>query len=365
MVETDRQWMERALFLAARGQGRTTPNPMVGAVVVSREGLMVGQGWHERAGAAHAEVVALDEARGRAEGATLYVSLEPCCHIGRTGPCTERILAAGIARVVAAATDPDPRVRGRGIATLRGQGIDVDVGLCGEAAARLNHGFNTVKTERRPMVVLKVATSLDARVTARRGERCQISSRAAHRRAHVLRATVDAIAVGSETMCIDDPLLTARECHRIRPLVRVIFDRRLRTSPRARVFSTLAEGPVLVVTAPGSRPDSQPADSPQAQALSAAGAVILPAATLADAAHALLQWDVSTVLVEGGPVLHAAFIEARLVDRLHVIVSPHCLGEDGVPWVGIDQLATEMLTFRTAQTCGADTWIEADVHRHH
>ncbi|MBA3271095.1 MAG: bifunctional diaminohydroxyphosphoribosylaminopyrimidine deaminase/5-amino-6-(5-phosphoribosylamino)uracil reductase RibD, partial [Acidobacteria bacterium] len=218
----DQQMMARALFHAARGQGRTTPNPMVGAVVVSPEGVIVGQGWHERAGDAHAEAGAIDEAGDRARGATMYVTLEPCCHVGRTGPCTARIIEARIARVVAAMTDPDPRVCGQGFAHLRAAGIAVDEGIGERDAARLNQAFTLVKTQCRPLVVLKAATSLDARVAARAGERTSISSMQANRRTHLLRASVDAIAVGSATLLIDDPLLTARECRRVRPLVRVV-----------------------------------------------------------------------------------------------------------------------------------------------
>src|SRR3954452_12807866 len=230
----DLRWMHRALEHARRGLGRTTPNPVVGACVVSRESVVVGQGAHERAGEPHAEVHALDEAGDAARGATLYCTLEPCVHLGRTGPCTDRIVAAGIRRVVAAMQDPFPQVRGRGFAALRAHGIDVDVGLCADEAARLNQPFLTTVREGRPFVIAKAATSLDGHIAAAPGCRTPLTSMAALRHAQYQRAAVDAIAVGSETVLVDDPLLTAREVFRERPLVRVVFDRRLRISPEAR-----------------------------------------------------------------------------------------------------------------------------------
>lgn len=351
--------MRRALFHAARGQGRTTPNPMVGAVIVSAEGVLVGQGWHERAGEPHAEVHALAAAGAGARGATLYVTLEPCCHIGRTGPCTQRIIDAGVARVVAAMQDPNPRVRGEGLAVLRGRGIAVEAGVCEQEAARLNAAFISVQTRGRPLVIAKAATSLDARIAAGAGQRTAISSPAAHRRTHLLRAGVDAIAVGSETVLVDDPLLTARACSRVRPLVRVVFDRRLRTPPGAALFSTRAEGPVIILTARRAG-----AAAGRAAALEAAGAVVLEADSLASALKALLHWDVSTLLVEGGPMLQAAMAAEGLIDRVHMVVAPHTLGGSAVRWLGTETLALSFASPVAAEPRGTDIWIEADVHRH-
>src|SRR6188768_244576 len=244
----DLRWMRRALEHARRGLGRTTPNPVVGACVVSGDGVVLGQGAHERAGEPHAEVHALDEAGDAARGATLYCTLEPCVHLGRTGPCTDRIIAAGIQRVVAAMEDPFPQVRGRGFAALRARGIDVEVGLCADEAARLNQPFLTTVREGRPFVIAKAATSLDGHIAAGPGCRTPLTSAAALRHAQYQRACVDAIAVGSETILVDDPLLTVREVFRERPLVRVVFDRRLRVSPEARLLSTLRNGPVIILT---------------------------------------------------------------------------------------------------------------------
>jgi diaminohydroxyphosphoribosylaminopyrimidine deaminase / 5-amino-6-(5-phosphoribosylamino)uracil reductase len=350
--------MQRALFHAARGAGRTTPNPMVGAVVSSPDGVVLGHGWHERAGEAHAEVNALDEAGAAARGATLYVTLEPCCHVGRTGPCTRRVIDAGIRRVVAATHDPDRRVAGRGFAELRASGIEVEVGLCEAAALRLNAAFITTKTQGRPLVAIKAAASLDARVAARAGQRTAITAGPANRRSHALRAAVDAIAVGSETLLIDDPLLTAREHHRIRPLVRVVFDRRLRTPPGARLFSTLDAGPVIIMGASAASPD-------RARALEAVGAVVVDAGSLAGGVRRLLDWDVSTLLVEGGPVLHEALWSAALVDRVHLVVAPHILGPDGTRWLDTTVLPWTSLSVVAVEPRGPDIWIEADVHRDH
>ena len=354
---TDEQMMRRALFHAARGLGRTTPNPMVGAVVVSSDGVVVGHGYHERAGGPHAEVHALDAAGERARGGTLYVTLEPCSHTGRTGPCTRRVIAAGIARVVAAMGDPDARVNGRGFAELRAHRIEVQQGLCEDAAARLNQAFVTTKLRQRPLVILKAATSLDAMVAARPGERTQLTSREANQKTQRLRASVDAIAVGSETVLVDDPLLTVRDVHRARPLVRVIFDRRLRTPPNARLFSTLSHGPVIVVT------DKAVPDNRQA-ALEAAGATLVAAASLEDGLRALLEWQVSSLLVEGGPQLQSALIAAGVVDRLHLIVAPRFIGSAGVPWLDPSSLCTSQFSPLAIEPRGPDTWMEADVYGH-
>jgi diaminohydroxyphosphoribosylaminopyrimidine deaminase/5-amino-6-(5-phosphoribosylamino)uracil reductase len=355
----DLAMMRRALFHAARGAGRTTPNPMVGSVVVSPDRVIVGQGWHARAGEAHAEVHALNEAGERARGGTLYVTLEPCCHVGRTGPCTDRIIRSGVARVVAAMEDPDPRVRGQGFAALAASGVAVDRGLEEATAARLNQPFVTVRTAGRPFVMVKAATSLDACVAAGVGVRTPITSREANRRTHVLRASVDAIAIGSETALVDDPLLTVRECVRVRPLVRVVFDRRLRMSPAARLLSTLDDGPVIIVTGPE---DAVPRD--RLQSLRAAGATIAHADSLLDGLRALVRWDVSSVLVEGGPALHRALLEQKLVDRLHLVIAPHVIGPAGIKWIDWAAWPASSLMPVTVEPRGPDTWIEADVQRH-
>ena len=358
---TDADFMRRALFHAGRSEGVTTPNPMVGAIIVSPDGVVVGQGRHPRAGEPHAEVFAIEDAGDRARGATMYVNLEPCCHTGRTGPCTERIIAAGIKRVVAAMQDPNPQVSGRGLAELRAHGIDVEVGLLADEALRLNRGFSLTQTAGRPMVIAKAATSLDSRIAAAPGVRTQLTSAEANRRTQRLRASVDAVAVGSGTLLADDPILTVRDCYRPRPLARVIFDRRLRTPASARVFTTLNAGPVIIVTtaaAPSRYPE-------RAQALTAAGATLIEGSgDLRRDLGLLVPFEISTLLLEGGAVMHAAAWQARVIDRVHVIVAPTSLGEGGVKlFNGIDVPMSDLSPVRV-EMLGPDAWMEADVHGH-
>jgi diaminohydroxyphosphoribosylaminopyrimidine deaminase / 5-amino-6-(5-phosphoribosylamino)uracil reductase len=355
--------MRRALAHARRGIGRTTPNPVVGACVISSDGIVLGQGAHERAGEPHAEVHALDEAGDAANGATLYCTLEPCVHLGRTGPCTDRIIAAGIRRVVAAMEDPFPQVSGRGFAALRQRGIQVDVGVCADEAARLNQPFLTTIRKGRPFVVLKAATSLDGRIAAAPGQRTAITSRAALRHAQYQRAAVDAIAVGSETLLVDDPLLTTREVFRERPLIRVIFDRRLRVSPAARVLTTLGHGPVIILTSPSSM-QQQPT---RVDALEQAGATVIgiPTDDVAASMKELAGRDVQSLLVEGGGELHAAFWDRGVVDYVQMYVSAACLGDGGVPMMAGREFTTAVLVDRRVEWLGPDVLIEGYVHGPH
>lgn len=358
---TDADHMRRALFHASRSEGVTTPNPMVGAVVVTRDGIVAGYGRHPRAGEPHAEVFALQDAGDRARGATMFVTLEPCCHVGRTGPCTRRIIEAGIRRVVAAMRDPNPLVSGKGFDELRAAGIEVEVGLLEADATRLNRAFTIVQTQGRPMVIAKVATSRDSKIASAPGRRTALTSGKANRRAQRLRASVDAIGVGSETVIADDPILTVRDVYRLRPFTRVVFDRRLRVSPEARLFSTLDSGPVIIMTtaaAAGSQPE-------KVNALKRAGATLVESSgTLADDLRALVRFDISTLLLEGGAALHAAAWRAGLIDRVHLIVTPQMLGEGGVPsFEGIAIPASELIPIKIDQL-GPDQWMEADVHGH-
>jgi diaminohydroxyphosphoribosylaminopyrimidine deaminase/5-amino-6-(5-phosphoribosylamino)uracil reductase len=358
---SDADHMRRALFHARRGEGVTTPNPMVGAVVVTPDGVVAGYGRHPRAGAPHAEVFALEDAGARARDATLYVTLEPCCHVGRTGPCTRRIIAAGIRRVVAAMRDPNPLVSGKGFDELRAAGITVEVGLLEAEAARLNRAFTIVQTAGRPMVVAKVATSADAKIAAAPGVRTALTSREANRRTQRVRASVDAIGVGSATVIADDPILTVRDCYRLRELARVVFDRRLRISPQARLFSTLDAGPVIIMTTAA----AVAGQSERVEALTRAGATLVEGSgTLPEDLRALVRFDISTLLLEGGAALHAAAWRAGLIDRVHVIVTPQMMGEGGVQsFEGIVIPMTELVPIKVEQL-GPDRWMEADVHGH-
>jgi diaminohydroxyphosphoribosylaminopyrimidine deaminase / 5-amino-6-(5-phosphoribosylamino)uracil reductase len=358
-VVTDVELMRRALFHAARAAGATAPNPMVGAVVVSRAGVIVGQGRHPKAGEAHAEVFALDEAGEQARGGTLFVTLEPCCHYGRTAPCTTRVIASGVTRVVIAMQDPNPLVNGQGIAELRAAGMQVEVGLLEDQARRLNRGFVTVQTRGRPEVIVKAASSADGFIAARPGAPTAITAAPANRRVQRLRAAVDAIAVGSGTLIADDPVLTVRDSARNRPLVRAVFDRRLRTSPSARLLSTLAAGPVIILTS--ARTLAEQAD--RARALQDAGATLVGGGDdIQEAIRALLGFDVTSVLVEGGAVIHRALFDAGLVDTVHLIVSSHRLGPGGVPVFGTGVVGVPGVEPSRVIDVGPDRWMEFDVH---
>ena len=352
--------MDEALRLAARGRGATSPNPMVGAVV-ARGDQVVGRGFHAGAGGPHAEVVALVEAGEAARGATLYCTLEPCCHTGRTGPCVERIVDAGVTEVVVGVEDPDARVNGAGIRYLRDRGITVTLGVRRQEAARLNEAFFTVQRRGRPFVTLKAAVSLDGRIAAAPGQRTRITGETALRHAQARRAEVDAIAVGSETVLVDDPRLTARGVERRRPLVRVLFDTRLRTPPSARVLGTRGEGPIVVMTTVA----AVAAWPARATALERAGAVIeaLPARDPAVALSRLLAYEVSDVLLEGGAEVHRAAWTAGVVDRVRLYVAPSPLGRAGVPWMPDGRFSFAALVSHRVQIVGQDILLEADVQR--
>jgi diaminohydroxyphosphoribosylaminopyrimidine deaminase/5-amino-6-(5-phosphoribosylamino)uracil reductase len=358
-VLDDAAYMERALALAGRARGRTTPNPPVGAVVVTPEGVVAGAGFHERAGEPHAEVHALREAGDAARGATLYCTLEPCSHFGRTPPCVDAILAAGVRRVVAAVEDPNVLVSGGGVGRLRQAGVHVDLGVGERAARRLTRPFFSAIRRSRPYVIAKAVTSLDGRVAAARGVATRLSSPAADRRTHLLRAEVDAVAVGSETILVDDPRLTARGVYRERPIARVIMDRRLRTPPSARVFATLDAGPVIVLT----NADAHAARGGAARALEAAGASVLaPAGGLAEALRLLVPMGIHSLLVEGGPTVQAALWRERAVDAARLVVAARVLGAAGVPWVSHREMPWATWRPVSVEPCGDDVIIEADVY---
>ena len=356
----DDAYMDRALELARRGRGRTSPNPMVGAIVVSEGGVIVGTGYHQRAGEAHAEVVALDAAGETACRGTLYCTLEPCAHQGRTAPCAERIVAAGVRRVVVAVVDPNPRVNGRGVAYLRNHGICVDVGVGQTAAARLNEEFLTWVTNGRPFVTMKIAVSRDGKIAARPGVRTTLTSDPANEAIQQARAEVDALAVGSTTLLVDDPRLTARGKTRVRPLTRVVFDRRLRTPVTARLLETLSVGPVVLMTTRGAmarKPDL-------AATLRAKGArlEVLPDddSDLGASLKRLGELEVVSVIIEGGVAIHRAAWDAGLVDRVQRFVAPVELGSEGVPWLN---LSLANLRDTRVQHYGPDVLTEAYVRR--
>jgi diaminohydroxyphosphoribosylaminopyrimidine deaminase/5-amino-6-(5-phosphoribosylamino)uracil reductase len=356
---TPSDYMARALFHAARGRGRTSPNPVVGAVVVSNDGIVVGHGHHERAGTPHAEVHALEMAGARARGGTLYCTLEPCSHVGRTGPCVVRIAEAGIARVVAAVEDPDPRVSGRGFAFLEEHGISVEVGLEGAAATSLNQPFFTLMRERRPFVVLKAAVSLDGYIAEAPGRRTRLTSEPANQHAQRVRAEIDAIGVGVGTILADDPLLTARGAYRARPLTRIIFDRELRTPPEARVLSTRAAGPVIIVTTARAA-----ARAGLCNRLEQRGAEIEVAAdgTLRAALERLGARQIGSLLLEGGAAVHQAAWDEEVVDFVRLYVTPHVLGPEGLRFLNGRPFSSATLFERRVEPLGSDVLIEGYVH---
>lgn len=356
----DESYMVQALALAELGRGQTSPNPMVGAVVVSAEGVVVGTGYHRRAGEAHAEVVALDAASNSAKEGTLYCTLEPCGHQGRTGPCTERIIEAGIRRVVVATVDPNCRVRRGGIDYLRERGVHVVVGVGRSAAARLNVAFSTWITQNRPFVTMKVATSRDGKISARPGERTRLTCDMANEVIHQMRSEVDAIGVGSTTVLVDDPLLTVRGVDRHRPLTRVVFDRRLRTPLTARIVGTLCQGPVVILTTDGAvsgQPDL-------ADRFREAGVrlELMPDddTTISSELRLLGSLDITSLVLEGGVTIHRAAWEAGLVDHVQQFVAPVDLGSEGVPWV---DLRWSDLYDRVVRQYGPDTLTEGYVQR--
>ena len=313
----DGAWMRRALALAERGWGQTAPNPMVGAVVV-RDGIVVGEGWHAHFGGPHAEIEALRAAGERARGATLYVSLEPCNHFGKTPPCTDAILAAGVHRVVAACADPSPIARG-GAARLREAGVEVTLGVEEAAARELNAAFFHTLSSDRPFVQLKLALSLDGALADHSRQPGWLTGELARREVHRMRAGSDAVAVGIGTALADDPELTVRHAPppRVAP-TRIVFDTSARLPRTSRLAQTASQLPVIVVCwAP------EPA---HAAALEHTGVTLLHAATSRDALVALRERGVRSLLVEGGAALASAFLQEALVDRLVIFRAPLVLG---------------------------------------
>jgi len=323
--------MRAALALARRGLGNAWPNPAVGCVLV-KDGRVIGRGWTQPGGRPHAETEALRRAGEAARAATAYVTLEPCSHHGRTPPCCEALAGAGIARVVMAMRDPDPRVNGRGLAMLRGAGIVVEEGLLEAEARALNAGFFRRIQAGMPVVTLKLASTLDGRIATATGESRWITGEAARREVHALRARHDAILVGSGTVLADDPDLTCRipGMERV-PMLRVVADARLRTPEASRLVQGAEVAPVLIITAPGHPPAAQaPFMAAGADIVTvpahAAGGLDLPSLL-----RALGRRGVTRVLAEGGAGLAAALLRQGLVDRLVWFHAPAVMGGDGHP----------------------------------
>jgi diaminohydroxyphosphoribosylaminopyrimidine deaminase/5-amino-6-(5-phosphoribosylamino)uracil reductase len=365
--DTAERFMRRALELAERGRGLTSPNPMVGAVVVTAVGEIVGEGFHVRAGGPHAEIEALRAAGARARGATLYVTLEPCAHHGRTPPCAPAVIDAGVARVVAAIGDPNPLVAGRGLELLRGAGIEVRTGVGAAEAERQNRVFLTAMRERRPHVTLKAGMTLDGKIADLHGASRWITGDPARDRAHRLRSESDAIVVGIGTVLRDDPELTVRlgEPWPREPL-RVVLDTAARTPVGARLIRAGRPSSALIAVGAG-------APEARVRELAASGATIIACGTrdgrvdLGALLTELFARDVRAVLVEGGGDVHGAFLDAGLVDRVAMFAAPLLIGGRGatpvVGGAGRELKSAVRLGGVTVTRLGDDLLVEADVVR--
>ncbi len=356
----DQRFMQLALTLGRRGQGRTWPNPAVGAVVV-KDGVIVGRGWTQPGGRPHAEPEALKQAGEAARGATLYVTLEPCSHVGKSPPCVDAVIAAGIARVVSAIEDPNPEVAGQGHARLRAAGITVDVGLGAMEAARDHAGHFRRIRDKRPHVILKLAVSSDDKIGAAGRKPLAITGEAAKARVHLLRAQCDAILVGIGTVQADDPLLTCRlPGMEARSPVRVVLDRSLRISGTSRLVHSARETPLWVMT-------SNLAEAPAAMKLGAAGAQVIRVATtstpppgldLPAVLQALAEKGITRLLVEGGARVASSFVAAGLVDEVWLLRGPDPVGADGV--AALDALPLSALTQSPALKRRASEMLQRD-----
>ena len=330
-TDTDSRHMLRALELAERGRGSVEPNPLVGCVV-AKDDAVVGEGWHARFGGPHAEVTALEAAGANAKGATLYVTLEPCCHQGKTPPCTQAIIPAGIRRVVAAMKDPFAEVSGKGIAELQEAGIQALVGLHEDLARHLNAPYLKLLATGRPWVIGKWAMTLDGKIATRSGYSKWISGEAAREVVQRLRARVDAIIVGRRTAEMDDPLLTARPADGVVPRVatRVIVSSQAQLSPGSRLLQTAGDVPVLLACGPEAR-------KRDVRRLAGKGVEVLPFLAPTRFERTLQLLDelgsrrMTNVLVEGGSQLLGALLDARQLDEVHVFIAPKLFGGEEAP----------------------------------
>jgi diaminohydroxyphosphoribosylaminopyrimidine deaminase/5-amino-6-(5-phosphoribosylamino)uracil reductase len=360
------RFMDRALCLAAKGTGRTSPNPAVGAVIV-RDGEVVGEGYHARAGEDHAEIAALRDAGDAARGATLYVTLEPCSHHGKTPPCADAVVAAGITRVVVAQTDPNELVAGRGLERLRDAGIEVETGVREKEARRLNEAHIKFCETGLPFVYFKYAMSLDGKVATRTRDARWVTGEDARRRVHELRDVVDAIMVGSGTVRADDPALTTRLEEGGHDPVRVVISSTADLDPECQVFGSESVSPTWLVV-------GKDCDTERLRPFDRPGTEILKCSTadggidLRETLRLLGERDIRTVLIEGGPTLAASALEAGLVDKVLCFVAPILVGGDTAPTPvggnGVDRMADALrLVDVGIEVCGDDVLIHGYLNR--
>ncbi|HPK00135.1 MAG TPA: bifunctional diaminohydroxyphosphoribosylaminopyrimidine deaminase/5-amino-6-(5-phosphoribosylamino)uracil reductase RibD, partial [Candidatus Hydrogenedentes bacterium] len=344
--------------LAARGRGRTSPNPMVGCVIV-RDGAVIGEGYHARAGEPHAEVLAVEAAQGDLTGATVYVSLEPCSHVGRTPPCADLLLEKRPARIVVAMSDPNPRVSGEGIRRLRQAGLEVDVGVLEDEARALNEAFVKYITTGMPFVICKAAMTLDGKIATHTGHSRWVTSEESRRRVHELRSCVDAILVGSRTVMLDDPSLTTRlESGEGRDPIRIILDADDYLDEKRRVFEVESPAPTWVVL-----PEDRGCDRADEVLHVRRGG---DGFDLRHLMALLGEREITSVLIEGGGTTHASAFEAGIVDKVMFFVAPKIIGgRDAITAVEGEGVATMdeavLLERMTAERVGDDLLIEAYV----
>ena len=347
--------MRHALALAEKGRGFVEPNPMVGAVVLDSTGQFAGEGWHQKFGGPHAEVFALAEAGERARGGTLVVTLEPCCHHGKTPPCTDAVLKAGIARVVVAMADPFPKVAGGGLAILRGAGIEVHVGLCEAEAVELSAPYLKLLRTGRPWVHAKWAMTLDGKLATHASDSMWISGEESRRRVHELRGRMDAVIVGRRTVAADDPLLTARPPG-ARVAARVVVSASGQLPERCRLRATAREVPVIVFTANPHKLSGWAADGAEVVALND------NAMSLDGVLANLGRRHFTNVLIEGGSGLLGSLLDARAADEFHVFVAPKVTGGGAAPspvgGAGVARMADALALNRvTFEPSGADVYV--------
>lgn len=329
MTKDDERWMKRALRLAARGRGRTSPNPMVGALLV-RDGKLIGEGYHKKAGEAHAEIIAIKRAGDAARGATLYINLEPCSHYGKTPPCAPALIEAGVKRVVVGMEDPNPLVKGKGLETLRRAGLDVETGILEEECRRLNEAFCKYILKKEPFVMMKIASTLDGKIATQRGESKWITGEASRRFVHRLRDQVDGLLVGIGTILKDDPLLTAR-IRGGRDPYRIILDSRLRIPEGARVVANSPAKTIIATTelAPGEKRETLEKKGVRVLILDSTQERV----NLRSLLSKLGEMEMMSLLIEGGSEVNGSFLDQGLIDKIFLFLSPKLMGDYQAPGI--------------------------------